>query len=127
MWPRKTDQRLRPGEARDRITRGAGCGLNLTYCSLRHFDCSNVNYNTKLNLSGFFDKSKCEKKATDVRETTFYMLFDTINIYNGIINGSARPENMPYVHKKKKKKEINSALFTFHKAVTLLHASRYLI
>lgn len=109
MWPRKTDQRLRPGEARDRITRGAGCGLNLTYCSLRYFDCSNVNYNTKLNLSGFFDKSKCEnqkKKSNRCKRNNFlYVIRHNKYLYvNGIINGSARPENMPYVHKKKKKK-----------------------
>ncbi len=41
-----------------------------------------------------------ELKKSNRSETT---LFNTINIYNGIINGSARPENMPYVHKKKKK------------------------
>lgn len=32
----------------------------------------------------------------------FFMLFNTINIYNEIINSSARPEHIPYFQKKKK-------------------------
>lgn len=39
--PCKSKQRLRSVEARDKITRGASCGLNLTYCSLRYLTCSN--------------------------------------------------------------------------------------
>ncbi len=62
-----------------------------------------------------------ELKKSNRSETTFYVIQHK-NIYNGIINGSARPGNMPYIHKKKKKKTKNSALFTFNKVV--LHASR---